>query len=539
MVLRCLVMALFFLTTCYAQDSARMDQIVQSYVSSGQFMGSVLVARDKEVLLSKGYGSANLEWDIPNTSQTKFRLGSVTKQFTAAAVLMLEERGKLKIDDPIKKYLPDAPAAWDKITIFHVLTHTAGIPSYTSFPEYPKLQPFSIAPQQIVALFRDKALEFAPGEKMQYSNSGYILLGYLIEKVSGESYQDFLQKNIFTPLGMQDSGYDSNSSIISRRAAGYVPGTKGKENAGFVHMSIPFSAGALYSTTEDLLRWEQGLFGGKLLSAESVAKMTTPFKDNYALGLRVRIVNGRKVIAHGGGIEGFNTYLAYYPDRKVTVAVLGNLNGSAPEQIGNSLAAIVHGENVVLSAERKEITVLPNILEGYVGTYQLAPKFNLMITVEGGQLMAQASGQSKLPVFARSDSRFFYKAVDAEIEFTKDEKGTVVGLILYQNGREMKAPRISDKVLVRKEIPVSSEILKQYMGTYEIQPGLNVTITLEGNQLFTQVTGQPKFPLFAESETRFFLKIVDAQYEFIKDEKGAVTHIILRQGPNEVKAPKK
>jgi hypothetical protein len=390
-----------------------------------------------------------------------------------------------------------------------------------------------------VALFRDKALEFAPGEKMQYSNSGYVLLGYLIEKVSGESYQDFLQKNIFTPLGMQDSGYDSNSAIIPRRAAGYSPGAKGKENAGFVHMSIPFSAGALYSTTEDLLRWEQGLFGGKLLSAESVAKMTAPFKDNYALGLTVLTVNGRKVITHGGGIEGFNTYLAYYPDRKVTVAVLGNLNGSAPEQIGNSLAAVVHGENVVPPAERKEITVLPNILEGYVGTYQLAPKFNLMITFEGGQLMAQASGQSKMPVFARSDSRFFYKAVDAEIEFTKEEKGIVVGLILFQNGREMKAPRISDKVLMRKEISVSPQILAQYVGTYELRAGFNLTITLEGDQLMTQATGQQKLPMYAESETKFFLKVVDAEAEFIKDDKGAVTHLIHRQGPSEIKAPRK
>jgi len=305
--------ALLLVAAGLAQDVSRMDQVVQSYVSGKTFMGSVLVARGKEVLFSKGYGSANLEWNIPNSPVTKFRLGSVTKQFTAASILLLEERGKLKTDDPVKKLMPDAPAAWDKVTIFHLLTHTSGIPSFTSFPDYQSQEPFSTTPEKLVGRFRDKPLDFQPGEKWSYSNSGYVLLGYLVEKASGESYEKFVQENIFGPLEMKDSGYDSNSAIILRRAAGYVPGKDGPVNAGFIHMSIPFSAGALYSTTEDLLRWEQGLFGGKLLSASSLAKMTTPFKDDYACGLGVRTVGGHKVIDHGGGIEGFNTFLAYFP----------------------------------------------------------------------------------------------------------------------------------------------------------------------------------------------------------------------------------
>jgi CubicO group peptidase (beta-lactamase class C family) len=189
---------------------ARMDQIVQSYISNKQFMGSVLVARGNDVLFSKGYGFANLEWEIADTPSTKFRLGSITKQFTAASILLLEERGKLKVDDPVKKYLPDAPAAWDKMTIYHVLTHSAGIPNFTGFAEYPKLEPFAITPEKLVAVFRDKPLDFQPGEKMNYSNSGYVLLGYLIERISGQSYETFVKENIFTPLGMKDSGYDSS-----------------------------------------------------------------------------------------------------------------------------------------------------------------------------------------------------------------------------------------------------------------------------------------------------------------------------------------
>ena len=216
--------ALLLAAAGLAQDVARMDQVVQSYVSDKKFMGSVLVARGGEVLLSKGYGSANLEWNIPNSPATKFRLGSVTKQFTAASILLLEERGKLKTDDPVKKFMPDAPAAWDKVTIFHLLTHTSGIPSFTGFPDYASQEPFATTPEKLVARFRDKPLDFQPGEKWSYSNSGYVLLGYLIEKVSGESYEKFVQENIFGPLGMKDSGYDSNSAIIPRRAAGYATG---------------------------------------------------------------------------------------------------------------------------------------------------------------------------------------------------------------------------------------------------------------------------------------------------------------------------
>lgn len=441
------ILALLLTSSCFAQEKisnesvTRMEQIVQSYVP-GKFMGTVLVAQDGKIVLDKGYGFANLEWEVPNTPTTKFRLGSITKQFTAASILLLEERGKLKIDDPVKKYMPDAPAAWDKITIFHLLTHTSGIPNFTSFPDYEPTQAIPTTPEKLVERFRDKPLEFEPGTKWNYSNSGYVLLGYLLEKISGQSYSDFVQHNILTPLGMKDSGYDSNSAIIAHRAAGYAPGKNGSANAGFVDMSIPFSAGALYSTTEDLLRWEQGLFGGKVLKAESLARMTTPFKDDYAFGLAVHLSsNGHKVIEHGGGIEGFNTQLSYYPDDKLVVAVLANLNGPLASQIAANLAKLAHGERVVLSTERKEITVSPEILKQYVGTYELAPTFSITITLENGQLMTQATNQQKFPLFAESETMFFLKVVDAQVEFMKNEKGEVKNLVLHQNGRDIKGVR--------------------------------------------------------------------------------------------------
>ncbi|MBV8864622.1 MAG: beta-lactamase family protein [Acidobacteriaceae bacterium] len=322
----------------------RMQQIIESYVADHKFMGSVLVARGDHILLDKGYGSANLEWSIPNSPTTKFRLGSITKQFTAACVLLLQERGKVKVSDPVKKYMPNAPTAWDKITIYHVLTHTSGIPNFTGFKDYTDLEAKSTTPEKLVERFRDKPLEFEPGTKWKYSNSGYALLGYLVEKITGQTYQQFLEQNIFTPLGMKDSGYDSNSSIIMHRASGYTPSGHGIVNAGYIDMTIPFSAGALYSTTEDLLRWERGLFGGRVLKPASLKQMTTPFKQDYAFALMVKQVNGRKEIDHGGGIEGFNTELAYWPDDQLTVIVLGNLNSGAPGELAGQLAATIHGE---------------------------------------------------------------------------------------------------------------------------------------------------------------------------------------------------
>jgi CubicO group peptidase (beta-lactamase class C family) len=536
--------AIVLLAACgaWAQDLARMEQVIHSYAADRQFMGSVLVARGADVLLSKGYGSANLEWDVPNSPATKFRLGSITKQFTAASILLLQERGKLNVEDPVKKYMAGAPAAWDKVTIYNLLTHTSGIPSFTGFPEYAKREPFATTAAEEVAWFRDKTLDFAPGEKWSYSNSGYVLLGYLIEKITGGSYEKFVRENIFTPLDMKDSGYDSNSAVIARRAAGYTRGNDGLENSGYVNMTVPHAAGALYSTTEDLLKWERGLFGGKVLSAASLKTMTTPFKDDYACGLFVQTKDGRKVIQHGGGIEGFNTELMYYPDDKLTVVVLANVNGAAPGDIAGKLAALAHGEAVKLPAEHKQIAVDPKVLARYVGTYELAPGAKMLITLEGNQLSEKLGAQETFPIFPESETMFFLKVVDAQIEFVKDGSGAVTDLILHQGGQDRKAPRTSDKAAgppPRKEISVSPQILAKYAGTYELAPGIEVAMTVEGGKLMTQITGQPKFELFAESETKFFLKAVDAQVEFFTDTSGLVTHLMIHQGGRDTKAAKK
>jgi CubicO group peptidase (beta-lactamase class C family) len=519
-------------------DTARMDQIVQSYVDAKQFMGSVLVARGDALLFNKSYGMANLEWNVPNTPTTKFRIGSITKQFTAAAILLLEERGKLTVEDPVKKYIPDAPEAWDKITLYNVLTHTGGIPNFTDFSDYPQKSLSPMTAEQIVAWFKDKPLDFEPGAKFSYSNSDYALLGYVIEKLSGQTYEKFLQENILTPLGMKDSGYDSNTAIIEHRASGYSRTRTGPVNAGYVNMTVPHGAGGLYSSTLDLLKWEQGLFGGNLLKPESLAKMTTPFKENYAFGLIVQTTDGRKNIWHNGGIQGFNTSLGYYPDSKITVAVLSNLNGNAPDEMLPKLAAVAHGQAVQLSSERKEIKLSRETLATYVGTYELQPRIKMMITLAGDQLQGQLSGQVRLPLFSEAEGRFFLKVVDAQLEFLKDPDGKITDVILHQNGRDRRAHRISDSVLERKEIKLPTETLAAYAGNYDAGIA-KVAVTFEDGHLMMRFGPQPKAELFPESETSFFLKTVDAQIEFTKDASGAITGLTLHQGPRDVKAERK
>ncbi len=523
-----IVTALLLSLAVHAQDTTRMDAVVTPLVDSRQFMGAVLVARGDQIVFNKAYGSANLEWKIANTPTTKFRIGSITKQFTSASILLLEQRGKLKLDDPIRKHFLDAPVAWDAITLKHLLTHTSGIPNFTNFPEYQKLKYLETPLSDVIALFKDKALEFKPGEKMAYSNSGYMLLGYVIEKASGMSYADFVQANIFVPLGMKDSGYDSNTLLIERRAAGYSRKGEAIVNADFVHMSVPHAAGGLYSTTEDLLRWQRGLYGGKLLNKASLKKLTTPFKNNYAFGLIVN-PDKRKVYSHGGGIEGFNTNLAYYPQTQTTVVALSNVNGGAPVEIVTKLGALAHNESVTLASERKEISVPRDVLQKYVGTYELAPQMNVMVTVEGDQLLTQVTGQAKVPAFAESPTRFFVKVVDAQWEFI-ESAGKITHVVLYQGGREMKAPRISDTVAVRQEVQVPVSTLEQYVGSYQLKPAFDLVIRLEDGQLIVHPTGQGPVPLAAESQDTFFSKLVDLTIQFRRNDAGKVTHLTLNQG---------
>ncbi|MBE7157956.1 MAG: serine hydrolase [Rhodospirillales bacterium] len=423
----------------------RMEQVVASFVKDNSFMGTVLVAEGDTVLLSKGYGQADLEWNLPNVPDAKFRLGSLTKQFTATLILLLQQDGKLNVTDPVSKYLPDAPKAWEKITLVNLLSHTSGIPNFTNFPEFHAWSMNPHTPAEEIAFFRDRPLDFEPGSKFTYSNSNYEVLGAVVEKVSGEKYGDLLRQRIFAPLGMHATGLDADDLILPKRARGYSPGASGPVYARSESMTVPWAAGSLYSTTGDLLLWERGLFGGKVLTPASLKLMTTPVREDYGFGLVLHPVAGAPVITHGGGIEGFNTSLTYVPGKKITVVVLANLNGAAADQIGEYLTRVMLGETVVLNSERKELPMTPAELQRFAGSYPVAPSFTLVFTVEGAQLMLQPTGQPKLPVFyggmVNGHPEFFLKAVDAQAEFIPDDSGKISSLIFHQGGHDATARR--------------------------------------------------------------------------------------------------
>ena len=324
---------------------SKTDAYLNKLTKRNDFSGSVLIARNGEILVSNGYGKANREKDTPNTAQTKFRLASVTKQFTAMAILILQAQGKLDVQDPISKYLPDCPAAWQNITVHHLLTHTSGIPNFTNLPDYQTTKGLPATPLEIIARFKDKPLDFQAGEKWSYSNSGYVVLGFIIEKVSGKTYEAFLQKNIFVPLRMADSGYDHNNTDL---ATGYV--NQSNKPADFLDMSIPYAAGGLYSSVEDLNRWQQALYTEQLISVELLDNMFTPFAPmpdsdglGYGYGWVIGKEGGHPVVGHISGIEGFTTAITCYPDDKVAIIVLGNQENVGVYDISVHLAKIVFG----------------------------------------------------------------------------------------------------------------------------------------------------------------------------------------------------
>ncbi|HEY0079576.1 MAG TPA: serine hydrolase domain-containing protein [Pyrinomonadaceae bacterium] len=437
----------------HAQDlTTRVDEYMNRAMRVHRFSGTVLLARDGRPLVSRGYGMANLEHRVPNTPQTIFRIGSMTKQFTAMGILILQERGRLNVQDPICRYVPQCSQTWQGITIHHLLTHTSGIPEYLSLPEFQQRN-LPLPVTTVIETLKIKPLDFRPGEQFSYSNSGYYIAGYIIERVSGKTYEAFLRESIFAPLGMSNTGYDDPRQVLPNRAAGYSPDTRGGIiNAAYLDMSRPFAAGGLYSTTEDLLRWDAALYTERLLPRRSLEVMFNPavvaslrsLTGRYGYGWLMLEQFNRRAQVHGGEINGFISFLGRFPNERVTVIVLSNLNDVPIEMIARDLAAMMFGERYELPQERRAASVDPRIYDLYAGRYvlELAPSIAVTITNEGGRLMAAVPGQPKTELTPTSETEFFVPGVNAQIRFTKDDRGGVTGLVLNQFGREIRARRV-------------------------------------------------------------------------------------------------
>src|ERR1051325_2672251 len=345
------LLAVFLLPSlALAQDhAAKIQEMLALAHKYRQFNGSALVAENGKVVYEGAFGMANMEWNIPNTPDTKFRLGSITKQFTATLILQLVEQGKINLNGKLSDYLPDyRKDVGEKVTIHNLLTHTSGIPSYTSQPGFFEIvsrNPYNV--DEFVKKYASGDLEFEPGSKFEYDNSGYFLLGAIIERVTGKPYEQVLQENIFDPLGMKNTGYDHHDTIIPKRATGYSKTPDGYTNSPYLDMSIPYAAGSLYSTVDDLYLWDQALHTDKLLSAQSKALMYTPFLNNYAYGWEVRNTSFDKnvqVITHDGGINGFTTTIVRFPKEKNLIVMLDNTGSEYLNRLSDSIARIIYNQ---------------------------------------------------------------------------------------------------------------------------------------------------------------------------------------------------
>lgn len=411
---------------------------------------AAIVAREGKVILRKGYGKANLELGVPIEPDMVFRVGSITKQFTAVAILMLAEQGKLSLDDDITKFLPDYPTKGQKITIEHLLTHTSGIKSYTSLPEWLSQWRKDMPIGELIALFKDKPMDFAPGDSWAYNNSAYVMLGAVIEKASGQSYQDFIEKNIFAPLGMKHSFYDDTARIIPRRVAGYSKDKEGFINAPYLSMSQPHAAGALISSVDDLAIWDAALYTEKLVKQESLKRAWTPAKLNnarpthYGFGWSINSYEGHTVIEHSGGINGFATYALRAPDDRVFVAVLTNRDFESPGSTALKIAGLAIGKPY---REPVAINMTPGVLETYVGVYQLSEKEDVVVRRDGEKLSIGFPSGRKIEIAPLSETEFFIKNSRSRVNFIRNPAGLVTGFVLTASSGPDQEARKTDKSL--------------------------------------------------------------------------------------------
>lgn len=421
------------------------DAAMSIYHTENSPGAAAIVVKDGKIVYHKAFGMASMELGVPMKKDNVFRIGSITKQFTSAAILKLAEEGKLTLDDELTKFLPDYPTQGKKITVHQLLNHTSGIQSYTdmiAWTEETRRKDFT--PEAMVDFFANAPMLSEPGKEWSYNNSGYFLLGMIIEKASGMSYEDYVETQFFEPLGMTSSRYGHPDEITARRAQGYMPTDEGYQNATYLSMTQPYAAGSLLSTVEDLSKWYLAVAAGKVISKESLGKAITPTvladgsTENYGYGLSIVDIKGSKGYGHGGGINGFLTASTYLPEEKVFVAVFSNCNCNDPGGPANILAQMAIGKYEALVA----IEVSEAQLDAYLGQYELSPGFIVTFTREGKQLIGQATGQGAFPLTAIGEHRFANEQAGLEASFNLGKDGKVSSFTLFQGGREMEAKRV-------------------------------------------------------------------------------------------------
>ncbi|MFN2510035.1 MAG: serine hydrolase [Pyrinomonadaceae bacterium] len=545
--------------------AAKIDEVMMAANKYRLFNGSVLVAENGKVIYKKGFGLANMEWNIPNTPDTRFRLGSITKQFTAALVLQLVEQGKLKLDGKVAEYIPAyRKDIGEKVTVHQLLNHTSGIPSYTSLAGFfndVSRNPYTV--DDFIKKYASNNLEFEPGSKFSYNNSGYFLLGAIIEKVTGQTYEQALKGKVLDPLGMKNTGYDHHANLIEKRASGYQKTPDGYVNAPYLDMSLPYAAGSLYSTVEDLYLWDQALYTDRVMSAATKELMYKPHLSDYAYGwviTKAKLGTGTEnvpKITHGGGINGFNTVIARFPAQKHLIVMLDNTSqGGSLDRLERALTNILYNQPYdpprmpladVLhktTAEKGIEAALAQYRElksGQAKVYDFGePELNTL----GYQLLRDKKLKEAIEIFKLNVEAYpkGFNTYDSLGEAYMISGNTELATLNYKKSLELNPENTGAtemlKRLENKSVAVDPKTYDDYAGEYEVSPTFMVKVYKEGEKLMTQATGQPAFELFPEGGNKFFLRVVDAKVTFSRDDKGTVTGLIIHQGGRDMPGKK-
>lgn len=438
-----------------AELQSKVDAIAADYLKRPGAAGlSIGVARGGQVIIAKGYGLADVEFDVPADTQTMFRIGSITKQFTAAAIMKMVEQDRIELEDDISKFLPDFPLQGRKVTVTQLLNHTSGIKSYTDLgEEWEKVTPLELTHEQMLALVKDKPFDFEPGSKWAYNNTGYYLLGMIIEKVSGKTYAQYMQEEFFTPLKLERTRYDSSSDIIKNRAQGYTLHDDQLVNDAPLGMSQPYAAGSLLSTGGDLVKWSMLLSSGQVVSPESFALMTSSTvlpdgKDTrYGFGLVMDDFENHSRIQHGGGIFGFNSMLMWFPDDDLSIAVISNGEPINAGKIAREIALAALG---VQKTATGDVAITADLMRRIAGQYRFddAPFWDVKIWEEGGNAMVQASAEGQGPFAILwqgpdvSGGNEFRASFDPEVKMIFAEDGG--SFTLFQGDGRMTVKRVKE-----------------------------------------------------------------------------------------------
>ncbi|MEN1728889.1 MAG: serine hydrolase [Pseudomonadota bacterium] len=540
--------ALWF-TPTLANDTfaERADALLSDLVSADGPGASLVVSRGGEVIFNRAYGQANVELGVAMQPEHIFRLASVTKQFAAAGLLALVDDGDVALDDPLSKFLPDYPT--EGVTVHQLLNHTSGVQSYTGIPGYMSSERIrkDLTTEELVAVFAEEPVNFKPGEGFAYNNSGYVLVGAVIEAVTGKDWNVFLRERFFEPHGMDTIDYYADGAVVPMRVSGYEGSFDDVQNASFISMSQPHAAGALSATALDVDRWQQRLHGGDLLSDASYQAMISSDSaasgqlggQSYGYGLILGEWMGQPVYHHGGGINGFVTYALWLPEAELSVVMLSNIAGGLQNQD-------VTLQLVGLAMDRPYARNLPTVewteaqMMAVQGTYQINEETTRTLRVEDGQIISQRQGSSSFTVRPVSEDVLAFDSSLSSFRIERDDAGEVEAVYLQSGfgGEGERAERVSAEVVLRQAIDVEPAELARLVGSYELQPNFVIDVTVVGEGLQVQATNQPAFPVSAESPIRFYNESIGFTIEFELPDTGQATQLTLFQGGQTMPAPR-